>query len=330
MPASDPWLWTVDDLVARVCHSDELHKATGYSRTQTPHPVMLEQRIRGRQLTGKLFLALGHSELVERNELNLPSHIQRVALQSMINLLRQRSYLYRQRTTTVGVSSLEINSVDHSPSVPSPETCKDVTVPNDVGSKRRKIIHLSTTPLHNALPVSQVPPYSAPTRASQSASSNLDDYSHLLKWKNVIGGDQIIDFPDEEDLDDEDIFGSGDAAEEDLQTVEGPNDDAVEEHTKRTKLSQDEIVEIINGRIEFYTNAWVPNKGAARGEEVDYDPETMWDEAEAKGEREALAQKYKTDHEYFNQRLNRLCDEIIKFPGSNAVSYHAFPIIQVP
>ncbi|KAI4654692.1 uncharacterized protein J4E79_008568 [Alternaria viburni] len=146
----------------------------------------------------------------------------------------------------------------------------------------------------------------------------MDDYAHLLRWENVAGGDQIIDLPDEDDLQEDDNSGLGDAAEEDSRSVDDEDENAVEEPSKRTKLSQDKIVDIINERIKLFTDAWKPNRGVARGEEVDYDPVAMWTEAEAKGEREALAKQYETEHSYYKSRLDELCDQIVKFPGSNA------------
>ncbi|KAI4679045.1 uncharacterized protein J4E88_006337 [Alternaria novae-zelandiae] len=146
----------------------------------------------------------------------------------------------------------------------------------------------------------------------------MDDYAHLLRWQNVAGGDQIIDLPDEDDLQEDDNSGLGDAAEEDSRSVDDEVENAVEEPSKRTKLSQDKIVDIINERIKSFTDAWKPNKGVARGEEVDYDPVAMWTEAEAKGEREVLAQRYETELNYYKSRLDELCDQIVKFPGSNA------------
>ena len=154
----------------------------------------------------------------------------------------------------------------------------------------------------------------------------MDDYAHLLRWQNVAGGDQIIDLPDEDDLQEDDNSGLGDAAEEDSRSVDNEDEDAVEESSKRTKLSEDKIVDIINERIKFFTNAWRPNKGVARGEEVDYDPVAMWTEAEAKGEREALAKQYETEHMYYRSRLDELCDQIVKFPGSNAVSNNTLTV----
>ncbi|RYO02680.1 hypothetical protein AA0119_g5158 [Alternaria tenuissima] len=204
MPASDTWLWTVDDL-----HTNALYRDTGYSDAQIPHAM-----------------------------------------------------------------TLHTNSADNSPSVRRTGTSEGVVIIDEA-----------------------------------------EAYSDLLKWQNIAGGDQIVDLPDEDELEDDEDFGPMDSGEEDTQINEDQHDDVVEETNKRTKLSQDEIVRIINERIEFYTNAWVPNKGVPSKERVD--PETVWNEAEAKGEREKLAQHYETEYDYFSQRLNICCDKITKGPGSN-------------
>ena len=256
MPASDPRLWTVDDL-----HTNALYRDAGYPDTQIPDAM-----------------------------------------------------------------ALYTNSADNSPSVRRTGISEGVIITDEAGNKRRNITNLSTTPL-SVVSGSQVSLNTATSGLLRQVDSNVNDYSDLLKWQNIAGGDQIVDLPDEDELEDEDDFGSMDIGEEDAQIHEDQHDDAVEETNKRTNLSQDEIVRIINERIEFYTNAWVPNKGVPSKERVD--PKTVWNEAEAKGERERLAQHYETEYDYFSQRLNKLCDEIIKDPGSNAVSYHTFSVTPV-
>jgi hypothetical protein len=258
MPASDTWLWTVDDL-----HTNALYRDTGYSDAQIPHAM-----------------------------------------------------------------TLHTNSADNSPSVRRTGTSEGVVITDEAGNKRRKITNLSTTPLRSVPYGSQVNLNAAASGPLRQAESNEEAYSDLLKWQNIAGGDQIVDLPDEDELEDDEDFGPMDSGEEDTQINEDQHDDVVEETNKRTKLSQDEIVRIINERIEFYTNAWVPNKGVPSKERVD--PETVWNEAEAKGEREKLAQHYGTEHNYFSHRLNICCNEIMKEPGSNAVSYHTFPITLLP
>lgn len=326
MPANDPWLWTVDDLVAEVCHSNALFTAAGYSAPHTPDFARLEEQIRSRGVTGEAFLtALNHNAIVKRNELNIPRLRQREALMSVVQSLRLRSYIYKQHTAITDVDSLKITSADNSRSTRSIGISNDVAVADEAGRKRRKITHLSTTPLQNTHPDShsQQTTNTAAIGPSHPALSNTDEYAHLLRWQNVVGDEHIIDLPDEDDLQEDENYRLGNVAEEDSRSLEDDDDDVVEEPSKRTKLSQDEIVDIINERIAFYTNTWKPNKGVARGEEVDYDPVTMWNEAEAEGEREVLAQKCESDRIYYRSRLDGLCDQIVKFPGSNAVSHDA-------
>ena len=226
------------------------------------------------------------------------------------------------------LASLAITSADSSPSARSTGMFSNVAVADEVGRKRRKVTHLSTAPLQNTHPDShsQQTANTAFIRPTESTTSEMDDYAHLLRWQNVAGGDQIIDLPDEDDLQEDDNSGLGDAAEEDSRSVDDEDENAVEEPSKRTKLSQDKIVDIINERIKLFTDTWKPNKGVARGEEVDYDPVAMWTEAETKGEREALAKTYETEQLYYKSRLDELCDQIVKFPGSNAVSNNTLTV----
>jgi hypothetical protein len=347
MPPSDPWLWTVDELVAEVCGSNALYIAAGCSTAHIPDATTIENAVRNRQLTGKIFLtALDSTSLVVKNELNAPHLNQRMALLSVVELLQNRSHIFKQRTTTAGVSSLDTNSADHSPSVHSTRKPNNTVVTDGAAHKRKKITHLSTVPLRNMPSDSQGPSNTAVTSTSGPPPLAEDEFNYLLKWQNISGGDQIIDLPDggdqipelpdgddqiiespdedEDELQDEDNAGLSDTAKEDSHVAENQDDDVVERPSKRPKLSRDEIVEIINERIEFYTNAWKPNKGVPRGEEVGYDPVTMWNEAEAKGEREALMQQYETEYAYFRNRLDRFGDEIVKSPGGNAVSHDTF------
>ncbi|KAG9196164.1 hypothetical protein G6011_01285 [Alternaria panax] len=233
--------------------------------------------------------------------------------------------MYRQHATTAGVGTLDVNSAEHSPSVQPTRTSNDVVVTYDASRKRRKITSLSTAPLRNVPSIPQATSDAAITRLSRQVEPYADDYSHLLKWQNIADGDRIVHSSDEDELEDENNLRLVDAAEDDTQAIEEQHDDAAEEQHDdavketniRPKLSRDRIIAIINERIEFFTNAWVLNKGVARDREVDYDPETMWNEAEVNGQREGLVHKYEADHKYLRQRLNILCDEILKFPGSN-------------
>jgi len=143
------------------------------------------------------------------------------------------------------------------------------------------------------------------------AEAKADDFSHLLQWQDA-AEDEIIDFISEDDMAEED------AAEDDVEV----SDDSDEEPSTKTTLTTEEIVEIINEYIASCTESWRPNTGVPRGEEEVYDVDAMWDKAEASGQRRNLAQKHEAEYEYYSQRLDRLCAEIVKFPGGNAVSNH--------
>ncbi|KAF1832795.1 hypothetical protein BDW02DRAFT_502139 [Decorospora gaudefroyi] len=185
------------------------------------------------------------------------------------------------------------------------------------GRKRMKVTQLSKTPLPVAPGHSEGPIASTFGPLSETEPSGTENWEYLLRWQNVAGGDQELDLAAEDDIED-DQYGLEDAAEEDAQDVPDDNDKGTEGVGGKSKLSKDQVLDIINERIEFYANSWVPNKGVAREDEVQYDPFTMWEEAEASGKRQELVQKYETNYAYYSHRLDRLCDGIVLFPGSNA------------
>lgn len=93
-------------------------------------------------------------------------------------------------------------------------------------------------------------------------------------------------------------------------------------------LSTAKITEIINDCIEGYATAWKPGKGETKRERdegeseipVVYDNIALWEEAHAAGQREQFLEKYRLEAEYYQQRLQILCDEISKDPGDTVAS----------
>ena len=183
------------------------------------------------------------------------------------------------------------------------------------------------------MPLSEVHPHIAeasitsPAGPSKTASADQDEFSHLLRWQHVAKDEEEIDLAAEDDSEDDEQYGLDDAAEEDQPDVQDDDGGGVPGPSSRTKLSSDAIAEIINERIEFYTNAWTLNKGVAREDEIDDDPDAIWDEAEASSKRLELVQKYEDEHAYLSHRLDRICEEILIYhsAGSNAVSQHLQP-----
>lgn len=144
-----------------------------------------------------------------------------------------------------------------------------------------------------------------------------DDFAHLLRWQDTAEDDEIVDFDADDSLgDDAHANSAEDHSSDDLDAM---LDFAEHDLPRSSRLSEKEIYDIIDERINFYMESWTPNAGVISGDEVNYDVNAMWDEAEASGQRLNLAQKYKAEYAYFKRRLDAMREEIKKFPGSNAV-----------
>ncbi|CAO2649361.1 Nn.00g067460.m01.CDS01 [Neocucurbitaria sp. VM-36] len=310
MPATDPWLWTTDDLVAELCLSRALFQAADCAVVEIPDPTTLEHHIRSQEITGATFLATLSSYPLH-DELDLP---QRTTLTSVVDLLRRRSSMYKQHAATNGVNSLDLRNES---SLPSLKAYSDTTSAHDTERKRRKVTHLTTAPpgtfSHNPL---ELTAESTSGNVSEPMNGGGGHWDHLLRWQQR-GGDEEIDLATEDDIEDEERIEFIDGAEEDLQDVPDEDDEGDKGAQGRSKLTPDQVVDIINERIDYYTRSWRPNKGAVRGEEIEYDPEAMWEEAQVAGQRQQLVERYETDLAYYRHRLDKLCDEIVKFPGSN-------------
>jgi len=293
--AKDPWSWNVEDLVAAVCHSS-LFQAAGCRLEDVPNTQTFEAQLRDQEVTGPTFLTALDSHTL-RSEFGIQNLGQRTALLTVIELLRQHSAAHKQHTTTIGVQILDINQGGSS---------AITTSANTDGRKRLKTTHVTTVPPH----AMQDPPI----------VDGTGQWDHLLRWEQE--KQNIIDVADlatnaEDEYEDED---NGEDMEERSGSGEPEEmltDNVLEAHN-RSRLSQDQIVNIINERLDHYTEAWKPNHGVIKGDEVDYQPEIMWQEAEANGQRQALINKYETDVLYYKHRLDQLCEEIIKSPGNTA------------
>ncbi|CAA9957935.1 hypothetical protein PTMSG1_01512 [Pyrenophora teres f. maculata] len=302
MPVSDPLSWTVDELIAEICHSKALYQAAGVSTANIPDGTALEKQLRARNITGRKFLdAFDTSEIAVKNALNIASLSQRLALVNVSNLLRSPSYTHDQQEATAGLKSLNLSRESRLGLPDSSDLAAN-------GRKRKKVTPVTTAPVPKRPQAAQAHATAPSPGFLPDASADTESWSHLLRWENEAATDDVVDFAAEEYQEDEDS--------EDEDPPDSEED--VEEAPCPSKLSQKQVVDIINERIDFYTTSWRPNKGVARGEEIDYDTVRMWEEAEASGQRKALVQKYNMDHTYYRQRLDTLCDEIVKFPGRNA------------
>jgi hypothetical protein len=221
---------------------------------------------------------------------------------------------------TAGVQALDISDGNTAPSsarLDRPLVGSAALETN--GRKRQKRSHLTTVkPSAQQQQPTQV--YNAAMLETQPLVDGTGQWDHLLaRWTQT---DQtIVDLnnlaaDDDEYHEEEEQDGSGEAAEDDSgELSDGANG---VEHTRRSKLNRDEIANIINERIEHFTAAWTLNRGVLKADEINYDPEAMWEEAEASNGRQLLTKTYETNIAYYTQRLDKLCDEIVKVPGRSA------------
>lgn len=206
--------------------------------------------------------------------------------------------------------------------------------PDSDGRKRRRLVPstVAAEPLPRDLEaeVVRLDAFDAESPAEPGA------WDHLNKW--IQADDFSVVDTEEEELDYSDV------SDEASGLAEDPKDDSEEAslsveqlNTRLSKLGDDTVVEIIQGCIEGYELAWTPGKeetqrrdGERQGEvPVVYDPLAMWEEAEAAGQRDELAEKYESEGQYYRQRLDMLCDKIVENPGNTAadvrkVSYCPF------
>ncbi|KAI8940698.1 hypothetical protein NX059_001966 [Plenodomus lindquistii] len=303
MLLDDPWCWSATDLVAELCHETALLEETGYPREQFPNRALLERCLLVQNIDGSAFLTRFDIETL-RSELKLEDRGHRIVLVSLIESLRQRSPLYAQSRATMGVASLNLN---HTHDAGHFELGVDNfrNPPDSIdafGRKGQRITPMNTEP----------------PRETHVSSSNtgVGDYSHLLKWQSSHDVDEVVDFAASDELEDdspEDEISDGPEEEDDEEAVVETGKEA----QARCKLTQDEIADIINQSIAQYTAHWKPNKGVPREQWVTYDPEAMWEEAEANHQRQQFVETYEAEMKYYTHRLDILCNGIVNFPGNN-------------
>lgn len=307
MSTNDPWLWSVDELVASLCHSPTLFINAGHSVDNIPDSSTLETGLRAQNMTGKTLLtSFAMHEVVITNKLNISRISQRFALHAVIELLRRdsRGYHIQHATNTIEVP-LNNNAPNTSP-------IAQIIRSPQVASNQR-----GTEPKRSRAEIIPAGPVRQTLQTQMQTHDTSNEFDHLLRWQNTAEDDEVIDFAVANIQQDDESIGTD---EEDEEIDDPQEPDEVEVPSGRNKLPPEQIVNIINECIDAYSKSWKPNTGVPRGEEVDYDVHAMWDEAEASGQRKNLVQKYEEDHAYFSNRLNKLCDEIVNAAGSNPVS----------
>jgi hypothetical protein len=323
IPGGDPWYWTSSTLITYIRHPLTFINVT--RPADLPDIAGLESQLQQKEVTGAIFMASLDGNALQ-TELGIRDLGQRVALLMVIKNLREQSVVYKQRATTAGVQALNIDNTSTATSlVRLPIPPISAAVAEASGRKRQKRAHVTTVQLDNVLqqPQPQASSASRNLQALDHFQPNVDgngQWDYLLRWEqagaDIVPDEDLMtgDLDDEEEEDHDDI---ADAAEDETAEV-SDGADHNEDAQPRSKLSRDEVVEIINERIEHFTNIWKPNKGVLKGDEVNYDPVAMLEKAENDNETSRYIKAHEADVAYYCQRLDKLCDEIVKFPGRSA------------
>jgi hypothetical protein len=334
MLTDDPWTWSVNDLIAELCHSTAVYQAANCAVNNISDAAALEDELRDQEITGAKFLSALDSNTL-RTQLGIQNEGQRLALMSAIELLRSRSAGYKHHTTIAGVQTLLISNE----SVPN-STLPTSNISELSGRKRQKLTHITTT----SLPANASPP--RPTYdlwvkdLEKQVIDGSGEFDYLLRWQAedrqgavpnkptkdaaLIDNEQLTD--DEESVEDEDQAAEAEREEVEVHVASEParldpqrTQNAPQgkgEAPNRPKLTSDEIVDIVNEQIEHFTNSWTPEKEAQKGERID--PIALWEEAEAAGTRHQFVDVCKRDGVYYRLRLDNFCEAILKDPGSSA------------
>jgi hypothetical protein len=287
MVSGDPWFWTVDDIVSQVCRSQVFFNEAGFVSSNCPDPEIFEAPLRKHQVSGAAFLT-GINDTTLRDDLHIRNLGQRQALLAVVRLLRSRSHHYKQTGASADTAVTEPNS-----------------------HKKRRI---GVTTISQPASVLERHPVTQVLHADQtSAGTHNEDiehggaWDHLLRWENT--QDDEIAGSDME-MDSEDGSGSeeGDESDSDAMDVDETILPAI--RPRGGKLSEAEIINVIDDCIAQYTKAWFPGKLASEDQPVNI--QELWDKVDSDDQRRQLAERSRGNVEYFGARLNRMGDEILR------------------
>lgn len=317
-PTTDPWDWTVDQVVTHLCDDGELYERAGFFQSDRPERRNFEAQIRKERIAGRALLCRVDEDFMRIN-LRVISARQRSALVKVILQLQLRSANYR-RLYPNGSAHRTTRLDTQSPQVPfgkaqaenRPHYQQAVQ-----GKTVKKAINLTTTALPSAMAMTSVPePPQMRADSNDAGPSNMenggegDDWGYLMdRWKE---DDEEIAFEaigDEEELDDID----------DETTVDGPTTETdiqepiQSEQGKNGKLSIDEVAGIINSFIKEYTNTWFPGRDRKEDEEyLTYDSFELWNDFHEApdDEKQRVLEETRMNIKWFENQIDRLCEAI--------------------
>lgn len=274
MLTEDPWVWSVDDLVAQICRSRLLFDEAGYGPANYPDPQILEDQLRIQKFAGAEFIN-DVDDTVLRNALGVQHLGQRQALLAIVRLLRSRSHQYKRMNSNGNTTQ----PVPHSPK-PSKESFSI----DPSGRTTRRI---------NVTNISQ--PITAPELQHAAIGPPVTDV-HTLNNENYPGQwDYLLDrYGNGDDDEVMDLYGDQDTI---MDEEDGYDSDEEEEPMDAMhidvgtcgKLSEAEVTAEINDCIAQFTVNWYPGKVNAQDQPVHV--QQLLAEAESGGRRKQLAKK---------------------------------------
>ncbi|KAL1608432.1 hypothetical protein SLS60_003374 [Paraconiothyrium brasiliense] len=174
--------------------------------------------------------------------------------------------------------------------------------------------------------------------ATASPSSNGETYDHLLHWDRE-EGDAIVEWDKEgwseanDETDDEEeraavVYAVEEGEIESISGGSGHNSLDAEEMAIRQvyqqsreragKVPKEVVIRIINESIEAFTNDWSPSKiMELESKDQPLDPIRLWEDGEALNCRTELIERYTFEVRLFENKLDRLAEEICKIPQNS-------------
>jgi hypothetical protein len=312
MASKDPFLWTCEELAHQICYSTgDCFDAAGHIPFYVQDRKDVASAMHKMGMTGEGFLTIASAEAL-RSSFSTASLDHMRALAAYIKVLRQKSPMYQQHLTLTKTQDLRLDDNDDPSALPERSEPTAPRHPEPQGRRRVNLSTITTEPL---------PKTTGHRSTTEGEAQNpvSDDWSHLLRWTQE-GDDEEMEedepdtYTDEEDL--EDIMEvEEDEPDETTQSAGAPGSEVRGQRKSTTKLSEEQVVDIINERIEHYAQRWRPRKEENTAQPPD--PLRIWEDAEAEGRRPQMAESKKLDVQYFSDRLDNICHEIAKDPWNS-------------
>lgn len=183
----------------------------------------------------------------------------------------------------------------------------------DPSGRERRRINVTTISQPTTAPEPQPAAMGPPLTDVHTANNqNIPgEWDYLLDRYRNDDDDEAMDLYGDQDtiMDEEDGYDS-DEEEEPMDAMDIEGGTFQGKGPRGGKLSEAEVIAVIDDCIAQLTEAWYPGKVNAQDQPVNV--HELLAKAESNGRREQLAKKSRMNVEYFGDRLNRMGDEILR------------------